>query len=136
MAKTKAQMLEIAENLRKRDQMRREMDQGEIISETSEEDGTDEVESWNPSERTNEVTFTRRLLEGSLAEAVRKRLGVSSDEQVFITERTEHYDLSEYTSDTDHRHIIECAGHRKEFDHAIPIWNFDALLRWLDGEEN
>lgn len=136
MGKSKAEMREINEKMYKRDQMRREMDSGEIISRTSEDNGTDELESLTPSDPTNEVTFVRRSLGGSLADAVRKRLGVSNDEPVFITERTENYNLSELTAETDHRHIIECAGHRKEFDHAIPIWNFDALLRWLDGEED
>lgn len=132
---TKAEMREINENIRKRSQMFSEMEYGNIVSKTS-EDNTDEFEGLIPAKPTYEAILVRRRIEGSLADAIRNRLNADDDEPVFITERTQNYDLSELTAETDHRHIIECDGHRKEFDHSIPIWNFEALLRWLDGEED
>ena len=129
MVKTKTEMQLIAEKMKRRDEMFSAMLFGDIVSEEVETNPFAEDDSENSEE------FIKREIDGALADAVRKRLDAPEGSEVFITERIATYALSEVTMETDHRHVLECNGFRKEFDHSIAVWNFEALLRWLDGEE-
>lgn len=75
-----------------------------------------------------------RLVEGKLAEDVRKRVMASADAPVVIVEVNLMYWLSDHTSDTDYRMVIKCNGVEVEFDSYSAQKNFQKLLEWLDEE--
>lgn len=129
MVKTKTEMQLIAEKMKRRDEMFSAMLFGDIVSKEVETNPFEEDEFENPEE------FIKRKIDGALAKAVRKRLDAPEVSEVFITERISTYALSEVTIDTDHKHVLECNGFRKEFDYNIAVWNFNALLDWLDEKE-
>lgn len=75
-----------------------------------------------------------RLVEGKLAEDVRKRVMASADAPVVIVEVNLKYWLTEWTSDNDYRMVIKCNGTEVEFDSYSAQKNFQKLLEWLDEE--
>lgn len=75
-----------------------------------------------------------RIIEGKLAEDVRKRVMASADAPVVIVEVNLKYWLTDWTSDTDYRMIVKCNGVEVEFDSYSAQKNFSNLLEWLDEE--
>lgn len=79
----------------------------------------------------NKVT---RVIDGKLAEDVRKRVGAAPDAEVQVTE--EEFDgwISDVTSTHTWTTIIECNGVKKEFEGISAAFNFSRLLQWLDED--
>ena len=75
-----------------------------------------------------------RLIEGKLAEDVRKRVLAAADAPVTIVEVNLTYWISDWTSETDYRMIVKCNGAEEEFDRYSAQENFKKLLEWLDEE--
>lgn len=75
-----------------------------------------------------------RLIEGKLAEDVRKRVMAPDDAPVTIVEVNLKYWHSDWTSETDYRMIIKCNGAEEEFETYSAQQNFKKLLEWLDEE--
>jgi hypothetical protein len=81
-----------------------------------------------------ETETVERLIEGKLAEDVRKRVMAPADAPVFIVEVTEKYWLTDWTSGTDYQATVKCNGAEVEFDSYSAQKNFSDLLEWLDEE--
>ena len=77
-----------------------------------------------------------RLVEGKLAEDVRKRVKASPNEPVLITEVEELYWLSELTAEMNYNTTIRCGPAEKKFNLDAAHRNFEALLNWLDEDPN
>jgi hypothetical protein len=75
-----------------------------------------------------------RLIEGRLAEDVRKRVMAPADAPVVIVEVNLKYWLTDWTSETDYRMIVKCNGVENEFERFSAHENFKKLLEWLDEE--
>lgn len=75
-----------------------------------------------------------RLIEGKLAEDVRKRVMAPADAPVTIVEVNLKYWHSDWTSETDYRMVVKCNGAEEEFERYSAQENFRKLLEWLDEE--
>lgn len=78
--------------------------------------------------------FARTLAEGSLAEDIRRRLGVEVDAGVYLTEKIESGGYSEYTQENYRYLTIECGDKTIEFEETPWGSVLETLLRWLDEE--
>lgn len=93
----------------------------------------DEDVTLNNDEKKQTV---ERLVEGQLAEDVRKRVKASPHEPVLIVEIEELYWLSELTADMNYNTTIRCGSVEKKFNLDNAHRNFEALLNWLDEDPN
>lgn len=91
----------------------------------------DEGVTLNNDEKQKTV---ERLVEGKLAEDVRKRVKASPDAPVLITEVEGLYWLSEVTADNYYNTTIRCGNVEKKFNLYAAHLNFEALLKWLDED--
>jgi hypothetical protein len=73
-----------------------------------------------------------RLIEGKLAEDVRKRVLAPADAPVVIVEVSLKSWLTDWTSETDYQMIVKCNGVEVEFERYSAHENFKKLLEWLD----
>lgn len=93
----------------------------------------DEDVTLNNDEKKQTV---ERLVEGKLAEDVRKRVKASPHEPVLIVEVEELYWLSELTADMNYNTTIRCGHVEKKFNLDQAHRNFEELLKWLDEDPN
>lgn len=91
----------------------------------------DEDVTLNNDEKKKTV---ERLVDGKLAEDVRKRVKASPNEPVLITEVEGLYWLSELTADNYYNTTIRCGSAEKVFNLSSAHRNFEALLNWLDED--
>jgi hypothetical protein len=91
----------------------------------------DEDVTLNNDEKTETV---ERLVEGKLAEDVRKRAKAAPDAPVLITEVEGLYWLSEVTADNFYNTTIRVGNVEKKFHLDGAHLNFEALLNWLDED--
>ena len=91
----------------------------------------DEDVTLNNDEKKKTV---ERLVEGKLAEDVRKRVKASPNEPVSSPEVEGLYWLSEVTADNYYNTTIRCGAVEKKFNLYAAHLNFEALLNWLDED--
>jgi len=76
--------------------------------------------------------YSKSLITGDLADAIRTRLNVESHVPVIITEEVVSGGYSEYTQENDYNHTITVGEHTVELESSW-TWNaITALTRWLD----
>lgn len=93
-----------------------------------------EVVLHGKSKNSPETEKFERLVEGKLAEDVRKRVLAPANAQVVIVEESRKYWLSDWTSDFDYHMTIKCNGAEEAFETYSAQKNFQKLLEWLDEE--
>lgn len=77
-----------------------------------------------------ETVITKSLVEGELAQRIRRALGEAEDSEVYITEKTGDASYSEYTQEQYSEFTVECGYQTQEFNYN----GFNKMLEWLDKE--
>lgn len=93
-----------------------------------------EIVMHGVTKNSSETETVERLVEGKLAEDVRKRVMAPADAPVVVVEANLKYWLSDHTSNTDYQMTVKCNGAEVEFDTYSAQQNFRKLLEWLDEE--
>lgn len=76
--------------------------------------------------------YSKSLITGDLADAIRARLGVEAHVPVIITEEVVSGGYSEYTQENDYNHTLTVGEHTVELRGSW-TWNaITALTNWLD----
>lgn len=94
----------------------------------------DELRAFPIPSRTDETVLVKRKAEGRIAEDIRKRLGITDETPVFITEAEGVFQIGDSTWENFQKLLIECGEHKIDFsDSSSSGGNFAAFLNWIEG---